>query len=487
MRRFLSSISSVQRLASLLPPRRSIRKGLHHPITEGVVAFLILVSVALVLVESALAFDDPRYPWVMRVNDAITALFVVELAVRFYAERSKKRFFKKCWYDIVAVLPLFRGFRFLRILRILRLFRLGLIATRRLRRFSDAFGMVRVEYVIMALTVLTTVSVGAVSIRYAEGTLNSDVGSMSEAAWFALMTMIAGEPVGTEPTTALGRLVTVVIMLGGLTVFAVFTGTVSAITIRSLRQVNLHAMEPDDLHDHVVICGWNQAGPLIIEELLHDPRFDHFVVITESEAVESSDVVQRHVGEIMTMTGDYTRVDCLRRAAIEDASAVLLLADETIEERSTQDRDARTVLAAMLIEKINPAIYTIVQLLNRDNEASLRKIGVEEIIVSEEYVGHVMATVAKSRGIVSMLDELLSSAYGHQFFRCPVPDDMVGVQVGEAVSVLKRTYDATLLAVDTGSGAPDPCALLVNPPSDLVLRADDHVYIAATEPLPDAP
>jgi voltage-gated potassium channel len=463
--------------------QRTVRRGLHHPVTEGIVAVFILVSVALVLVEAALPPSDPLYGWILLANDAITGLFIVELAIRFYAEKNRKRFFKKCWYDILAVLPIFRGFRFLRILRILRLFRFGLIATRRLRRFSSAFRVVRVEYVIIGLIILAAVLTGAVSMRYAEGPLNSDVETLGQATWFALMTLITGEPVGTQPVTPLGRLITVVMVLGGLTVFALFTGTVSAVTIRTLRQVNLNTMEPEDLHDHVVICGWNQAGPLIVDELLHDPRFDYFVLVTETEAIGEHPIVEEHVGQIITLTGDYTRLDCLREAAVEEAAAVLLLADETIEERSSQDRDARTVLAAMLVERMAPEMYTVVQLLNRDNEASLRAMGVEEIIVSEEYVGHVMATVTKSRGIVSMLDELLTATYGHQFFRCPVPTDIVGLEVSDAVAVLKRTHNATLLAVDTGEGRKRPEAVHVNPPPDLVLEADAHLYVAASAPL----
>jgi voltage-gated potassium channel len=159
-----------------------------------------------------------------------------------------------------------------------------------------------------------------------------------------------------------------------------------------------------------------------------------------------------------------------------------LLADATMEERSAQDRDARTVLAAMLIEKLNVDIYTTVQLLNRNNEASLKQVGVEEIIVSEEYVGNIMATVTRNRGIVSMLDELLTTAYGHQFYRCRVPDEMIGMNIGDALSHLKKEYDATLLAVDLQTGARGS-SIKVNPPTDLVLEESYFVYITASKPI----
>jgi hypothetical protein len=123
-----------------------------------------------------------------------------------------------------------------------------------------------------------------------------------------------------------------------------------------------------------------------------------------------------------------------------------------------------------------------VQLLNRDNEASLKQVGVEEIIVSEEYVGNIMATVTRNRGIVCMLDELLTTAYGHQFYRCRVPDELIGMNIGDAIAHLKKNHDATLLAVDLQPGA-GAHSVKVNPPTDLVLEKTHYVYIAASQPL----
>ena len=171
----------------------------------------------------------------------------------------------------------------------------------------------------------------------------------------------------------------------------------------------------------------------------------------------------------------------LREAGIERASFAMLLADSTKESRSSQDRDARTVLAAMLIEKLNKEIYTVVQLLNRDNETSLRQVGVEEIIVSDEYVGNIMATVAKTRGIVKMLDELLTSKYGYKFVKSKVPPELVGLPVGEVIGALKRDYDATLIGVDLGGEGSIEESMKVNPPSDLILEESHRIILAASD------
>ena len=458
--------------------QRRVREAMNHWVTEVLVAVLIVVSVALVLVEAAMQPQAAYFETVVWTNHVITGIFVFELSLRFYGEKRKTAFFRRYWYDIIAVLPVFRAARILRVFRLLRLFRFGVIAIRRLSRISRMFRYVRVEYVIISFVALTVVLMGALSMRYAE----PGVHTMQEAVWFAVMTLIAGEPIGADPGSTLGKVVTVTVMLGGLTVFAVLTGTVSAVMIDTFRDLKLRPVDLEDLEDHVVVCGWNQAGPLIVEELLNDKRFEHVVVVTELDTIDEQPVVQSHPTEVFTLEGDYTRVDVLENAGVARASYALLLADSSIEERSSQDRDARTVLAAMLTEKLNSDIYTTVQLLNRDNESSLKQIGVEEIIVSDEYVGNIMATVTKNRGIVSMLDELLTSKWGHQFFKDEIPEQLIGQQVSEAIVILKDDYDATLLGVDLN----DPNArnpILVNPPKDLMLEEDHELFIAASESL----
>lgn len=462
--------------------KRSLRRFVNHPLTEIIIMMMIIASVMLVLYEFSIGVQHPSYWLVEQINDLFTYFFVMELTLRFYVEQRKGRFFRKYWLDIIAVLPFFRSFRVLRVVRLLRLFRFGIILTRKLARWSGPVRVIKAEYVIVAVAIVVVVLMGGFSMRVVEGRINGDFSTLNKALWFATMTLIGGEPIGGAPRTSLGRFITVTLMVSGLTVFAIFTATVSAVMVNSLKNLQFHAIEIDDLENHVILCGWNRAGHLIIEELLLDARFPHIVLISEDPSLADDPFFKGVIDQVFLLQGDYTRVDILREAGIERASYAMLLADST-GERTPQDRDARTVLAAMLIEKLNKQIYTVVQLLNRDNETSLRQVGVEEIIVSDEYVGNIMATVAKNRGIVSMLDELLTSKYGHQFFKCPVPPELVGSSVGEAIGPLKKNYEATLIGVDLGEGRTVDEIMRVNPPSSLVLTRQHKLIVAASKPL----
>ncbi|AWV89190.1 NAD-binding protein [Bradymonas sediminis] len=483
--------------------KRQIRRFLEAPAVEVVIALLIVISVGLLFVEVGTPTDSPDYAKIVFINDLLTLGFIGELFLRFYAEPRKERFFRKCWYDILAVLPALRILRVFRMLRLLRLYRVSLLAMERLKERSGLFKVVRVEYLMIALGLFTATLMGGLSMRVAEGGYNGEFGTFEQTLWYAVMTIIAGEPTGGDPTSSLGRFITLSLMITGLTLFAVLTGTVSAVMIDLLKDIRISGMELEDLDEHVIICGWNPSGSVILSELLHDHKKSdpskkrrsrrrkkksdldtkQYVIISEADSVCVDEVVSQHPGRVMTMVGDYTRLEVLKRARIERASTAILLADATIPGRSAQDQDARSVLAAMLVEKAGSDIYTIVQLNNRDNETSLKGMGVEEIIVSEEYVGNLVATMTRNKGIVTILDDLLTAKYGEQFFREEIPAEMVGMDVGEAIPHLKRNYDAILIAVDLNNGNCGRDGFLVNPPVDFKLEAGHRLFVAAPESL----
>jgi voltage-gated potassium channel len=460
--------------------RRRLGAFIHHPKTELAILGLILCSVLLVFLELSAPPDHEHAHTLQHINDMLTGVFIIELCVRFFVEKRKSRFFRKYFLDILAVMPFFHSLRLLRIFRVLRLFRFGVLMTRRLSRVRGGFWVVRAEYILILLALIVAVAMGAFSLRIAEGKPGGEFDTIEKAVWFSIMTVIGGEPIGGNPRTPLGLAITVGLMLSGLTVFGLLIGTVSAVMGESLRNMRFRSMEIDELEGHVVICGWNRAGRLLVEELLHDKRFSHVVVISENASLQQDTFFQAMADALYLVVGDYTRLGTLKEAGVERAAYAMLLADTSKEERSSQDRDARTVLAAMLIEKLNKKIYTVVQLLNRDNEVSLRQVGVEEIVVSDEYVGNIMATVAKNRGIVNVLDELLTAKYGHQFYRGPVPESLHDKSVAEALVLLKVNYDATLIAVDLNASDPIQGRVRVNPPRELILKREHHIIVAAS-------
>ena len=468
--------------------RRQVRRLLQQPAVEIGIALAILASVLLLLAEFAL-LDDPgtERPRALldTLGDALTAFFVVELGLRYWVAPLKKRFFSRYWIDILAVLPWARP---LRLLRVLRLFRAGVFLNRRLRDHSgmlrgtwnelSAVGTISATMIVLAGLALAT-RAGHIDLNQ----LHMD-GELEGYLWYAVYTLVGGEPIGGNPSTSLGRIVTLLLMLGGMTVFGIFVGAVSASMSNVLRErMGDPDMGLDELSGHIVVCGWNPGGPTMLEELFakgHKPR--PVVVITEgSTRPPDLELPGLPPGFVHFLSGDYARVEVLEEAGISTASAAMLLTDSTIP-RSDADRDARTVLAALTIERLVPGIYCCAELINGQHKSLLEMARVEEVVIRDWYAGKLMGTLGRNRGVSTVLNDILSTSEGNAFHTFVVGKAMAGKRIAELHQSLKQDHGCILVSWerDTENGRDSH----VNPPQELVVAAGDRLVLIGAKPPP---
>ena len=461
--------------------KRQLDRFIHAPQTEIALVTLILLSVVLVVVEVVLETQGLATLWVSHLQAGLTSLFILELSCRYWLARKKRRFWRNYWLDVLAVMPMITAFRLLRLLRILRLLRAGILLNRSLGRLSSAIatslGLQIGVFMVIGLIVLA----GGLATYLFEAPTNPHIDSLRDSMWWSILSLVAGEPIGGEPQTDIGRVIALLIMMGGLTTFAVFTGVVSAVMMRKLEMfMDFKALEIDELRDHIVICGWNRGGHLIVEELLagNDMARCGVVIVAEKTDEPSQILGHLHRSQLYFYPEDYTKIDILEAVGITYASRAILLADAT-HPRTDQDRDARTVLAALTIEKLNPSIYTCAQLLDRRNDVQLKLAGVDDVIVTEEVSSHLIATSARNQGSVEALAELLTVQSGNQIYEVPMPPTWVGKEYWALAQHLKQQSDALLLAIESINQGERITE--VNPPADFVLSAADRLVIIARQ------
>lgn len=462
--------------------RAQLRKWLNHPITDNTVAALIVFSVIILLIE---VYDpDDRFFHVL--GWLVSFLFAVELCLRFAAERRKSRFFANYWIDILSVLPLFYpDFGALRALRLLRLFRLGPLMAQSNRRIGSIFRQTIGEQ----LTILTIIGVVVVLVTLALVTLEPQIGGVENAFWASLLSMVAGEPIGLEPRTFLGKILTLLIMMGGLTVFALLTGTVSAVMAERLQRgwtVNRVALE--DLEGHIVVCGWNRSALTLLSEFRtkRDVQHRSLVIVAETRPALGAELDADP--DAYFVEGDYTKVDVLERCGVRTASTAILMADSSLPNRSDQDRDARTVLAGLMIEKLNPQIFTCAELLSRENETHLRMAGIEEVVIGDEYSATILATSSRVRGVTEIADEIFSNRYGNQIYKKEIKPEWAGKTVLDLQHQIKFAHDSLLIAVEKSTGRESRdqrtsaySRTITNPPAHYQFQPGDMIIFLAKE------
>lgn len=484
--------------------KKRLDKFINHTATEIAVGCLIVASIVLTIMEVRLPEDVPGRHLVAQLGLAITIIFVIELSIRWYVARSTGQFFRRYWIDVIAVAPVVRPLRILRVLRLLRLVRLGLLVMRRTRKMAAVFSEGLAENVLILVSLLIVFLIGAIGMSVAEHD-NAAFTTFGDAVWWSIYTLMAGEPIGGSPQTTVGRLITMTVMLGGFSIFAMFTGVVSAVMVARLRGgMEVKEMELEDITDHYVICGWNRLVPHIVKELQTSEGTRHLPIVLIADPEHDPDIFNHGVnkGLIFFLRGDYTSTSVLRRARIADARRVILLADKS-QPRSDQDRDARTILAALTIEKLGkelPAtgengIYSCVELLKRDDEKVriLEMADVEDLIEGNEYVANLIAHSSRAFGLVQVLDELLTSSRGGAFAREPLPRALEGQSFEEVLRLYKVEFDKLVVGLANGkAAAPDAepperavqtvrkNVVAVNPPGSRRLAPGEELIVITT-------
>jgi voltage-gated potassium channel len=484
-----------------LPAKERLGAFIYHPVVSVAIVLLILLSVALVILHLTLHHAHPWQPALLAIEYAITTLFAVEIAIKAYVAPDRLRFLSQYWIDIIAIIPWVQSLRVLRILRLLRVFRAAMLLSRRFRFMSALFRSAMGEYLVLAMILITLLTLGSFTLYLTERherdrilaehpagaphppppPEDQDLTNPMNAVWATVFFMVANEPMVGVPRTTVGKAVTLAVMFGGLTTFAIFTGVVSALMVTRLRRrMEIDDMDRFQLTDHLVILGWNSSVPLIVDELqVLRTEAPALVIVAELEELPQEVARLKVASHVFFVPGDYTKPDVLELARIQYARRAIIVADST-KPRSDQDRDARTVLAALMVERMNPKIISCAELLNRQNEAHLRAVGIEEVITTSEAGGHHLAMAAMHPGLANVLSELLTAKKGKTLVKQAVPDDLVGATFLRALEQLKHDRNSLLLGVEVlgrdGSRTPG-YSMNVNPPPETILGPRDNLVL----------
>ena len=223
---------------------------------------------------------------------------------------------------------------------------------------------------------------------------------------------------------------------------------------------------------HLMICGWSPKGFEIIRELRAKEVDDRrqIVILADLETAPMENKATFFV------RGNPSGADDLRRAGIDRASTVIILSDHSNTSTDPDDLDARTLLTTLAVESINPQAYSCVEVVKSENREHFERTQADELVVSAELTGSLLAASAITHGLTAVVGDLLTHPEGEEFYRIPVPGPLVGSTAREALITLKDRENATLVGIFVG----DRCT--VNPPSDQVITLDNELLVVRSRP-----
>lgn len=190
---------------------------------------MAILAVAFVLTGFAGEFL-PAYAVQFDALDLVlTAVFVLEFALRFLGSPSRLRYFKEHLLDVIALIPLARGVRLFRLLRLLRL-------VRAVKGFHHAFVNAErlsnhYEFGTLVIAWFGILVICASAFFLAEGDVNPALNEPGDAVWWGIATLTGGNA-DVLAMTDEGRFITAVLRVFGVALLTAITAVLVSFLVR---------------------------------------------------------------------------------------------------------------------------------------------------------------------------------------------------------------------------------------------------------------
>lgn len=178
-----------------------------------------------------------------------------------------------------------------------------------------------------------------------------------------------------------------------------------------------------ELMDHVVVCNCNEKVPGMVREIHAGSKrrpIDVVLVCSDMAIWRANPRWFPHQADrdhFFVIEGNPTSPEDLAQVGIGRARAAVILADP----RQGDLADARSTLVAVAIERQNPQVHTIIELIASTNRIHLKTTDVNEVVCLGELAEKLMAQSCITPGIKNVFHHLLSSNdQTNQIFTLPI-------------------------------------------------------------------
>jgi len=265
------------------------------------------------------------------------------------------------------------------------------------------------------------------------------------------------------PVTLGGRIFGILLMLVGISAFGFITASIASVFVENKLKEGMGLMDIN-FKNHIVVVGWNNKSSIILKELTQENPDTKIVVVDNIERLNLE------YKNTYFVHGDPTKDEVLLKANIKYAHTAIVVADENLS--SDGMSDAKSVLVCLAIDKMNPSIHLISEVLNEENTIHFERANVDDLIISNQMSSRVIVRSALYNNVSHALKELLTSTYGNEIYESEVKSDDVGLSFKDLSHKYLDTYSSIIIGISNDK-------LLLNPDKAYVIKENDVIiYIS---------
>ena len=278
------------------------------------------------------------------------------------------------------------------------------------------------------------------------------------------MTIITISTVGFSeivPLTKVGRSITVVVIILGISVGTYTVGIIVQWLVGGELQKIFGRRKLQkqiaDLRNHFIICGFGRIGHIICKELFEDSV--KFVVI-EKDAATIEDLISL---KYLCLEMDATNEDALLAGGIMNAKGLV----------TAVNSDANNVFITLTAKGLRPDIFVLARASEERNEEKLLKAGATRVVSPYLIGARRMAHVLKRPTVVDFLDiATMGNHLGLIMEEAEVGQKSGFIGKNLIESRLRQEFGVIIVAIKKGSGQ-----MVFNPAPTDKLEAGDVIVV----------
>jgi voltage-gated potassium channel len=268
----------------------------------------------------------------------------------------------------------------------------------------------------------------------------------------------------TVPRNDGARVLSIVMVICGLTIFAYVAGVVVESIARGVITgawaERKRRRRIERLRDHYIICGYGRVGRRVAWEF-RESGVDFVVLDCSESAIEAA-----REDSVLFIEGDGTNDDDLREAGIERARGLVAASDD----------DADNLYITLSARATNPDLLIVARASNEAASRKLQLAGADRVVQPYTAAGRVMANLVLKPQVTAFIDVVTAAAGGDLRFEEIEVTDACG-QAGRSIGDIdiRKETGALVVALRKRDGTFD-----TTPTPQAQLEAGDVLIAAGT-------
>ena len=249
--------------------------------------------------------------------------------------------------------------------------------------------------------------------------------NIGDSLWWVIVTMTTVGYGDFAPDSTIGRIIAIIIMLSGIMLIAIVTGTISSIfTTKKIMEGK--GLSNINIKNHTLICGWNNNIIDLIDNLIkYNPNINIVLINNNDEDKINNIISSFSSNNIKYVRGDFSLDAILNKANIIEAKNAIILNDKK------NSNDEKVILSTLTLKKISPKIKVIAQINDKEKTSFLKRANVDAVLSNDDFESFMATSYITDPSIAHTINNIIDKDTHNNIINEKIPEIFVGKTFNE--------------------------------------------------------